>query len=166
MAAALAFTQQIPPTDSTSSSDPLKGVWKLNVDKSKNATVVPDSEVITIISQNGGYKLTFDTKQSNGYNSKYDIVTIMKGETIKPVNADGSGTNDSWRVSRQSSNEFDMELMSPFGGWTDKYEVSPNGKTMTLHRVLSNTGLIGGRIDNNGNVAPEHPYILVFERVK
>jgi len=123
---------------------------------------IPESEVITIVSQNSSYKLTFDVKQSNGYNPKYDIVTDMKGETVKPVNADGRGTSDSWRVTRQGTKAFDMELK---GGWTDKYELSSDGKAITLHRVPSNTGLVGGYIEKDGTVRRQPQYVLVFDRV-
>jgi len=140
------FGQAVP------TSDPIKGVWKLNLDKSKNAMAVPESEVITIVARDSSYKLTFDVKQSNGYNPKYDIVTDMKGRTVKPVNADGRGTNDSWRVTRQGMKAFDMELKTSFGGWTDKYEVSSDGKTMTLHRVPSNKALVGSYIGKDGTV--------------
>ena len=97
------FGQAVPTSgQAVPTSDPIKGVWKLNLDKSKNAMAVPESEVITIVARDSSYKLTFDVKQSNGYNPKYDIVTDMKGRTVKPVNADGRGTNDSWRVTRQA----------------------------------------------------------------
>ena len=113
-----------------STSDPIIGVWKLNLDKSKNALEVVgvESEVITIVAQGSSYKLTFDVKQSNDYNPNYFVVTDMKGGTVRPVNADGRGTNDSWRVSRQNLKAFDMELISQFGGWTEKYEVSAERK--------------------------------------
>ena len=154
-----AFGQALP------TSDPIKGVWKLNLDKSKSAMAVPESEIITIVAQDSSYKLTFDVKQSNDYNPKYDIVTDMKGGTVKPVNADGRGTNDSWRVTRQGTKAFDMELNSAFGGWTDKYEVSSDGKTMTLHRVPSNKGLLGGYIEKDGTVR-QPQYVLVFDRAE
>jgi hypothetical protein len=154
------FGQAVP------SSDPIKGVWKLSLDKSKNAMAVPESEVITIVAQDSSYKLTFDVKRSNGYNPKYDIVTDMKGGTVKPVNADGQGTNDSWRVTRQSVKAFDMELNTPFGGWTDKYEVASDDKTMTLHRVSSNKGVIGGHIEKDGTLRRQPQYVLVFDFVE
>jgi hypothetical protein len=157
IAAASAFGQDVP------MPDPIKGVWKLNVDKSKNAMAIPESEVITIVSQDSSYKLTFDVKQSNGYNPKYDIVSDMKGGAVKPVNADGRGTNDSWRVTRQGTKAFDMELK---GGWTDKYELSSDGKTMTLHRVPSSTGLVGGYIEKDGTARRQPQYVLVFDRVE
>lgn len=157
IAAVSAFAQDVP------KPDPIRGVWNLNVDKSKNAMAIPDSEVITIVSQGNSYKLTFDVKQSNGYNPKYDIVTDLKGGAVKPVYADGRGTNDSWRVTRQSTKAFDMELV---GGWTDKYELSSDGKTMTLHRVPSNTGLVGGYIEKDGTVRHQPQYVLVFDRVE
>jgi hypothetical protein len=143
--------------------DPIKGVWRLNLDKSKNTLAVPESEVITIVVQDTSYKLTFDVKQSNGYSPNYDIVTDMKGGAVKPVNADGRGTNDSWRVTRQSVKAFDMELV---GGWTDKYEVSSDGKTLTLHRVASNRGLVGGYIEKDGTVRRQTQYVLVFDHAE
>lgn len=141
--------------------DPIKGVWKLNVDKTNNA-MAPESEVITIVSQDDSYKLTFDVRQSNGYNPKYDIVTDMKGGAVKPVNADGRGTNDSWSITRQGATTFDMELK---GAWTDKYEVSSDGKTMTLRRVPSkNAMVLGGFVEKNGTVRRQPQYVLVFNR--
>ena len=98
--------------------------------------MAPESEVVTIVSQDSSYKLTFDVKQSNGYNPKYDIVTDMKGGTVKPINADGRGTNDSWCITRQGAKTFDMELK---GAWTDESEVSTDGKTMTLHHIRTRT---------------------------
>jgi len=47
---------------------------------------------------------------------------------------------------------FDMELKTSFGGWTDKYEVSSDGKTMTLHRVPNNKALVGSYIEKDGTV--------------
>ena len=143
--------------------DPIKGTWKLNADKT-NSAMSPESEVITIVSQDNSYKLTFDVKQSNGYNPKYDMVTDMKGGTVKPVYADGRGTNDSWSVTRQGAKTFDMELK---GAWTDKYEVSSDGKTMTLHRVSSkNAAVVGGFIEKDGTLRRQPQYILVFDRVE
>jgi hypothetical protein len=165
---AFAIAQDVPVPSPTplSTTDPIKGVWKLNVDKSKN-TMAPDSEVITIVSQDSGYKLTFDIKQSNDYNPKYDIVTDMKGAAVKPINADGSsGTNNTWRLTRHGANAFDMELTTTFGGWTDKYEVSPDGKTLTLRRVPNNTRSVGGYIEKDGTVRRQSQYVLVFERAE
>jgi hypothetical protein len=150
-----------------STSDPINGVWKLNLDKSKNAleVVAAESEVITIVAQGSSYKLTFDVKRSNGYNPNYYIVTDMKGGMVKPVNADGRGTDDSWRVTRQSMNAFDMELISQFGGWTDKYEVSADGKTMTLHRV-SIKGIVGVEVEKDGTIRRQGQHLVVFDRVQ
>jgi hypothetical protein len=146
-------------------ADPIKGVWKLNVEKSKNAIPLSESEVITIVPQDGPYKLTFDVKQSNGYSPKYDIVTDMKGAAVKPINADGKGTNDSWCVTRRGRKAFDMELKTQFGGWTDKYEVSSDGQTMTLHRVPGNSRIVGGYLDKDGTVRRLPEYVAVFDRV-
>jgi hypothetical protein len=147
----------------STTADPIKGVWKLNVDKTKTNTA-PESEVITIVvAQDNSYKLTFDVKQSNGYNPKYEIATDMKGGTVKPVMADGKGTSDLWRVTRQGAKAFEMELT---GGWTDKYEVTSDGKTMTLHRFPSNNGIVGAYIEKDGTVRRQPQYVLVFDRVQ
>src|ERR1043165_7818073 len=99
IAATAAFAQAAP------TADPIKGIWKLNPDKSKNPMPVPDSEIITIVGQENLYKLTFDVT-FHGSNSKFEIVTDMKGGTVKSISADGSGKTDSWRVKRQGTNEF------------------------------------------------------------
>lgn len=162
-----ALAQDVPAQSQPPSftADPIKGVWKLNVAKSKNSIVVPESEVITIVSQGSAYRITFDTKQPNGHYEKYDIVTEMKGAAVKPINADGKKTDDKWRVIRQGGNAFDMELKTSFGGWTDKYEISPDAKTMTLRRITDNKSLVGVYIEKNGTVR-HPPYRLVFERVE
>jgi hypothetical protein len=85
---------------------------------------------------------------------------------VKPINADGKGTNDLWRVTRQSANAFNMELNTQFGGWTDKYEISSDGKTMTLHRVGSNKGLVGGYVEKDGTVRRLPEFVAVFDRVE
>lgn len=160
VAASSAFGQDAP------TADPINGVWKLDGDKSKNAMGAPESAVITIVKDHGPNKLTFDVKKSIGYHSKYDIVTDMKGATVKPVNADGRGTTDRWRVARQGRKAFDMQLKNRFGEWTDKYEVSFDGKTMTLHRVPSpNNTVIAGP---GPSVVPsgEPEYLFVFDRVE
>jgi hypothetical protein len=148
-----------------SAGNPIIGVWKLNVEKSKDAMPLPESEVITIVSRDTSYRLTFDIKQSNGYNPKYDIVTDVKGATVKPIYADGRGSNDVWRVTRQGKKAFDMELNTQFGGWTDKYEVSSDGKTMTLHRVRNNKGMVGGYIEKDGTVPRLSEYVALFEHL-
>jgi hypothetical protein len=162
VAASSAFGEDVP------NADPIKGVWKLNVGKSRNA-IAPESEIITIVKEDGSYKLTFDVKQSNGYNSKYDIVTDMKGGTVKPVNADGRGTSDIWRVTRQNTKSFDMQLKIRFGGeWTYKYEVSSDGKTMTLHRIPSPNNMVFAGLGLRPSLVPsgEPQYFFVFDRVE
>ena len=91
----------------------------------------------------------------------------MKAEPVKPVYADGAGSSDTWYFTRLRTSSFDMELRSQFGGWTDNYEVSADGKTMTLHRVVpKNNPVIGGYIEKDGTVRKEPQYVLVFDRVE
>jgi hypothetical protein len=160
VAASSAFGQDVP------TADPIKAVWKLNVEKSKNAMGARESEVITIVKEDRFYKLTFDVKQSNDYKSKYDIVTDMKGGTVKPVNADGRGTNDRWRVTRQNPKAFEMQLQNRFGEWRDRYEVSSDGKTMTLHRVPSPNNMVIAGPGHNIVPSGEPQYFFVFDRVE
>ena len=146
-------------------ADPLTGVWKLNVGRSKDAKLLPEAEVITIVSQDTSYKLTFDVTQSNGSNLKYDIVTDMKGARVKPINADGRETNDQWRVTRQGTSAFEMEMKKHDLTFTDKYEVSSDGKVMTLYRrVQNNNGRVLGYQEKNGTRRPLPEIIAVFER--
>jgi hypothetical protein len=149
------------PATPQSASDPILGAWKLNVDKSTNPPV--SSELITIVLQGDNYKLTIEATHENGYNPRYELVTEMKGAIVKPIYADGKSTSDSWRVTRRGPNAFEMELLGPFGGWTDNYEVSADSKVLTLHRTPSKTRLIGGRIDRNG-VIHTSEVVCIFER--
>ena len=160
VATSSAFGQDAP------TADAINGVWKLDVDKSKNAMGAPESEVITIVKEDGPYKLTFDVKKSNGYNSKYDIVTDMKGAIVKPVNADGRGTNDRWCVTRQGTKAFDMRLKNRLGEWTDKYEVSSDGKTMTLRRVPSPNNMVIAGPGPSLVPSGEPECLFVFDRVE
>lgn len=66
---------------------------------------------------------------------------------------------------RQGEKAFDMELSTPFGGWTDKYEVSSDGKTMTFYRVRSNKGMGGGYMEKDGTIRRLPEYVAVFDRV-
>ena len=159
MAATSAFAQAAP------GSDPIKGMWKLNPDKSKNPVPVPDTEIITIVGQESAYKLTFDMKYRDSKTS-FEVVTDMKGGTVKSVNADGQGKPDSWRVTRQGLNAFDMEVKTSFGGRTDKYEVSLDGKTMMLHRVPTDKRMFVTYTDKAGAERRLSDYVLVFDRVE
>jgi hypothetical protein len=143
-------------------TDPIVGKWKLDVDKSTNPPHA--SELITIESQGNGFKMVFDAENDNGYKPRYSLITEMKGETVKSIPTDGKQTDDAWRVTRNGPRSFDMELSTKFGGWTDKYEVSSDGKTLTGRRIQGKTGVIGGVMDRNG-VAHPVQVIAVFDRV-
>ncbi len=99
--------------------------------------------------------------QDNEYNPHYDVVTNMDGATGKPNYADGKQTSHEWRVTRQGPNAFEMELRGPFGGWKDDYEVSLNGKTLTLRRVLNE-----GRVHVTYRKGQSHQVISIFEKVQ
>ena len=143
-------------------SNPIVGKWKLNVDKSAHPPHA--SELITIEPQGNDFKMVFDAVNENGYKPRYSLITKMKGETVKPIPTDGKPIDGAWRVRRNGPRSFDMELSTQFGSWTDKYEVSSDGKTLTGRRIQGKTGVIGGVMDRNGVVHPVE-VIAVFDRV-
>ena len=148
-----------------SSADPIVGVWSLNLEKSKNPMPVPDSEVITIVAHDNRYKLTFDVKVK-GNEETYEIVTDMKGGAVKPVNGDAQRRMESWRVTRKGREVFEMELKTSFGGRTDRYEVSSDGKTMTLYRHPTDKHIVLLRNDKDGTVRRLTEYVLVFDHLE
>ena len=143
--------------------DPIIGKWRLNVDKSTNPPHA--SELMTIEPQGNIFKIVVDAENINGYKPRFSILTEMKGESVKPILTDGKQTAETWRVTRSGLRKFDMELSTEFGGWTDKYEVSSDGKTLTGRRIQSTSGVIGGMIDRNG-VVHSIQTIAVFDRVQ
>ncbi len=157
--AGLASQPRVP---ASPAADLFVGKWKLNTDKSTNP---PESEVITITSQGSGFVLDFDEKQDNGYNPKYSISAEMKGTAVKQVFVDGSKTNDKWRVTRQGPKKFEMELITPLGGWKDEYEVSNDGTTMTMHRFETPGGIVAGKVDDSGAMH-RFEQIFVFDKMK
>jgi hypothetical protein len=162
----VAYAQQpttTPEPSAQPAADPIVGAWKLNSDKSTNPPAA--SELITIVPQGSQFNLDFDIKQDNKYNPHYKILTDMRGDAVKPTYANGQGTTSSWRVTRQSPKAFEMELLGPFGGWKDEYEVSADGKEMTMRRIPSNGGIVAGKMDSKGAVHSVQ-VIMVFDRVR
>jgi hypothetical protein len=149
----------------SSASDPTVGQWKVNIDES--ATPMVASELLTISVHGDEFNLDFEETNDNKYNPHYSITTDMKGESVKPKYADGAKSDDSWSVTRKDPRSFDMKLSTPFGGWTDQYKVSPDGKKMTMHRVPGRTPGASGLITvgrTNGKPIPQT--VLVFDRVR
>src|SRR5215470_1791301 len=81
------FNPMCPPKPHKSSTDPVVGSWKLDIEKSTNPTA--ESELITITRQGKLFQITFQAMQSNKYNPHYQVMTDMKGTTSKLVQADG-----------------------------------------------------------------------------
>ncbi len=157
--AGLASQPQVP---ASRAAELFLGKWKLNTHESTNS---PESEVITITSQGSGFVLDFDEKQDSGYNPKYSISTEMKGTTVKQVFADGSKTDDQWRVTRRGPKKFEMELITPLGGWKDEYEVSNDGTTLTMHRYEAQGGIVAGKVDGS-EAMHRFEQIFVFDKMK
>ena len=150
-----------PPQTTRLAADPIFGAWKLNTDKSTNPTA--EAEILTIVPQGDGFKLTFMATQSNGYNPHYEVVTDMKGTISKPTDA-GNPMNDAWRFSRNEPNVFVQEGVGSFGGWKKEYAVSVDGKTLTVHELPGHSKIIAGKIDSSGVIHPVQ-HVLVFEKI-
>jgi hypothetical protein len=142
-------------------TDPIVGVWKLDIDKSTNPTA--EAEILTIVPQGDEFKLTFMATQSNGYNPHYEVVTDMKGTISKPTDS-GKPMNDAWRFSRNEPNVFVEEGVGPFGGWKKEYAVSSDGKTLTVHELPGHPKIVVGKIDSKGVIHPAQ-HVLVFEKI-
>jgi len=138
--------------------------WKLNIEKSTNSTA--ESELISITSQGNQFQITFQAIQSNKYNPHYQIVTDMKGETSKPVQADGKPMSDEWRVTRTQPNSFVVESVGPFSGAKHEYAVSTDGGTFTVHEMPDSAPrVIAGKMDSNG-VMHRVQQVLVFDKIQ
>src|SRR5690349_1970243 len=109
-------------------ADPIFGAWRLDTDKSTNPTA--EAEILTIVPQGDGFKLTLMATQSNRYDPHYEVVTDMKGTISKPTDS-GKPMNAAWRFSRTEPNVFVEEGVGPCGGWKKEYAVSADGKTLT-----------------------------------
>jgi hypothetical protein len=153
--------QPLPHSSVPVPADRFVGSWKLNVAKS---SAPPDSESITIESQGSDFKLTYDIVYGNGYESKHWTVTDMRGAIVKLTQADGKAMSDQWRVTRDGPDVFVVDKLGPFGGGQDRYEVSADGKTMTIRTIPGKTGLVGGKLENG--VLISAPPVLVFDRVQ
>lgn len=111
--------------------DHFVGTWKLNPEKSSKGTGIV-KEQIKIAMQETKYKLTYDTSLANGTELHSWIVTSMTGEAVTPTQANGQPMNGEERLVRVGPDSFKSE--SKMG--RDAYQVSKDGKTLTLQRTL------------------------------
>jgi hypothetical protein len=144
-----------------SSGDTFVGTWRINTNKSPHAGL--ESKSVAIESQGNGYNLTIDSVRENGVKWHFSANTSMKAEVVKTFDKDGKQTKQEWRVTRAGSGSFIVEWLGPYG-MQEKFDVSADGKTMTMHDVTANPAIIGVTTDKNGKMVrvdiPE-----VFDRV-
>jgi hypothetical protein len=122
--------------------DPIVGVWKLHAEKSESkkkskSKVRADFEVIRIVAVDDKFKLTFEGQQGKKHPWKAEIVTNMDGTLVKYNDGSFEESGYASRITRQNANRFRIESMAPFGKSTDDYDVSADGRVMTLERVDS-----------------------------
>jgi hypothetical protein len=149
------------PQANQSSGDTLLGTWRLNTKKSPHSTL--ESKSVVIESQGNGYKLTIDYVQSNGMKWNFSANTSMKAEVVKTIENDGKLAKQEWRVTRTGSGSFIVEWLGPFGK-QEKYDVTADGKTMTIHDVTRNPTIVGFGRDKDGKTVPLDT-TEVFDRV-
>lgn len=139
--------------------DSFVGKWVLNVSKS---TLPPANSTITIEPNGNAYKITLYVKDERGREYLSWTLSDMKGEWSE-VTRTFSRYSGKWRVTRESSDAFVIDDLVD----TDRYTVSPDGKTLTDHLVDSRLTVYDG---------PTHPIpgsvktgntvyrLLVYER--
>jgi hypothetical protein len=120
-----------PPTQvgSPIAVDRFIGVWKLNLDKSSRTGTA--SELITIESQESNVKFTYDWLAENTTELHWWFVTDMKGGSVKHTQVNGRPMSSESRITRLDSYRFTDESSMK----RDQYQVSADGKTMTIQRT-------------------------------
>jgi len=143
------------------SPDAFLGTWRFNPDKSSRAGL--ESKSVVIESQGNGYKLTIDYVRDNGVKRHVSADTSMKAEVVMTFDNDGKQTKQEWRVTRNGPDSFTVEWLGPYG-MQERFEVTADGKTMTMRDVTVNPRIIGGKIDKNGKLVRVDT-TEVFDRV-
>jgi len=73
----------------------------------------------------------------------------MMAEVVKTYDIGGKQTTQDWRVTRDGPGSFLLEWLGLYG-MQEKYEVTADSKTLTIHDVTVNPRIIGGKIDKSG----------------
>ena len=143
-----------------SSPDSFLGAWRFNPDKSSGAGL--ESKSIAIESQGTRYKLIIDCVQQNGVKWYFSATTNMNAEVVSTFDKTGKQTSQQWRVTRDGPSSFRLDWLGPYG-MQQRYEVTADGKTMTMHDVTASPKIIGGTYKGGRPVPVDHTE--VFDRV-
>lgn len=117
-------------TPKPNTSDHFLGEWKLNPEKSSRAGI--ESETIKIETTANDYRFEYDQAFENGTVLHWWFVTDMKGGCVKQTQKNGQPMSSQSCVERLNANKFFDK--TKFG--KDEYQVSRDGRRMTLHRNL------------------------------
>ena len=118
---------------------------------------------VTIERKGNEYKLTLNAERAGGYKSYYSALTSMKGEVVNALDSDGKPITigydrngqtilQEWRITLESSDTFLIDWLGSFPRQV-KYELSPDGQTMTIYDVPGKSRIIAGKIDGDGRLA-------------
>lgn len=106
------------------------GEWKLNTGKSSRVGI--ESETVKIETTGSEYRFEYNQGAENGTVLHWWFVTDMNGECVKHTQKNGQPMSSQSCVKRLDANRFFDKTL--FG--KDEYEVSRDGRRMTLHRTL------------------------------
>jgi len=130
----LLYASQERPSDAPipkqNEGDRFIGEWKLNTEKSSRVGI--ESETVKIETAGNEYRFEYDRGAENGTVLHWWFVTDMKGECVKHTEKNGQSMSSQSCVKRLDGNRFVDSTI--FG--KDEYEVSRDGRRMTLHRTL------------------------------
>lgn len=118
------------PIPKPNTDDHFLGEWKLDTEKSSRVGI--ESETIKIQPTGSDYRFEYDQGAENGTVLHWWFVTDMKGGCVKHTQKNGQPMSSQSCVERRDANRFFDKTL--FG--KDEYEVSRDGRRMTLHRTL------------------------------
>jgi hypothetical protein len=141
----------------TPTADRLLGTWKLNADKSSPGVA---NMSVFIVAEAKDYKITVDKVLDNGSQSYFSIISGMRGETVQIIDKNGKPRPGTCRITLDGPNSFVVDWDGP----QDRYDVSPDGQTMTIHHVPGKSGIIAGKVDSQGHFTVTQ-HVEVLDRV-
>jgi hypothetical protein len=144
------------------SRDLFVGSWKMNPGRSSPFGI--EQELLTIEHEDGRFRITSESRNTNGTEFHYSTVTDMAGGTVKLTQPDGRPMGELWQVTRLSERSFVINsLLGKQVMERREYQISADGEEMIMRSTAGQTGLIGGT--NGSGEASGNPQILVFDRI-
>jgi len=130
--------------------------------------------LVTVERKGGDYSLTLDSESDAGHKFYYSAITSMKGEIVKALDRDGkpkmTGYDangqpvvQEWRITLESPDAFLIDWLGQLPK-QERYELSSDGRTMTISDVPGKSGIIAGKIESSGRFAITK-HIRVLDKV-